>query len=153
MAEKGCVDFLAQQTITQYYREFYDTAKKTAGNDDLRAAILRMDFKKAAENYKWIKGQGANILVPYSGLMEQFDKLAGEARAQKMDAKWIRSARALSVNQTIYGDKTPAYGALENITIRARGESIRTDWWILTDAAIYDERTGFDKSKYPNFNQ
>jgi hypothetical protein len=122
-------------TVYEYFRRYYAVDEQS--NSELEQAILSLDFVGTAGNYRWIPGNGVNILVPYALQREEYDRLANQARAGKIDAAWLRAARPLAVS--LRDDhRQPILDQCEEV--RHKGEA--TGWYILLDEQAYDAALG-----------
>ena len=82
--------------ITAYYRELYDISKPEAMKKTQRLLeyVTAGSFPDIAKEYRLIKQDAINVLVPYQTLIEEFNKLNDEGNTIGLTSEWIRRAPA-----------------------------------------------------------
>ena len=125
------------------YRDFFAELYEVGGQTNQRAeenkpSVLRGikggDFLEVAQEYRLIKEDTINILVPYD--REKFNELVAEAKKMGISGEWMARARDLTV--TYYrSSKVKLDGSLENLPLRDRtgkaSEEVSDDWFSLLD--------------------
>ena len=107
---------------------------------DLVKAIEEHDFEKAEREYRFIQSAGVNVLVPYSGEKELFDKLAEEARTKGISKSWMRRAAPITV--TSYREEKLKDIAEACIMMTRYGSETVPGWYILSGKDFYDNDVG-----------
>lgn len=143
LMDNPALNILDPATVELYFRTYYATFKET--NPKLEEAIEAKDLEQTARQYHWIEGEGLNILIPYRPKIDDFDRLAEEARAGRFSATWLREARPLSVSVR-YARRIPILDHCEEV--RAKGEA--TGWYILLHSSYYDKDLGLISDGNPD---
>lgn len=133
------IDINDPDHIAEYYHELF-----TGQNHDrekLVNAIAEHDFEETEKQYRLIDNAGVNVLVPYSGMSELYDRLAQQAVTSGITRQWMKEAAPLVV--TSYRvDKLrdlfePAMLALPG------GKMVSSEcWYICPRGKFYDEKCG-----------
>ncbi len=145
LTDNPALDILEPATVEHYFRSYYAT--HTEQDEELEQAIQAKDLERTAHCYRWIEGEGLNLLVPYTERIEEFWRLAAEARAGRFSAAWLRAARALSVNVRLKR-RIPILDQCEEV--RHKEES--TGWYILNNDTYYDPALGLIDDGDPDAN-
>jgi CRISPR-associated helicase Cas3/CRISPR-associated endonuclease Cas3-HD len=118
--------------ITAYYRELYDINKPEAMQRTQRLLeyVMAGSFPDIAKEYRLIKQDAINVLVPYQPHIEAFNRLNDEGNKVGMTAEWIRRARPLTVS--IYRPKPDdtIWDSLIPVKVAGRKEREQSDWFI-----------------------
>lgn len=118
--------------ITDYYLEFYDISKPEAMKKTqiLLDYVTDGSFPDIAREYRLIKQDAINVLVPYQPLIEQFDEICDEGNKIGLTSEWIRRARPLTVS--IYRPKPDdtIWDSLIPVKVAGRKEREQNDWFI-----------------------
>lgn len=118
--------------IVEYYRKLYDISKPemSSATNDLLKYVKAGSFPDVARQYRLIKQDVINVLVPYAPLIAEFDRIRAEAEKIGLTATWIKNARKLTVNlyrpklyDTIWDSLIPVKTGRRKV----RGEG---DWFI-----------------------
>ncbi|HOA91835.1 MAG TPA: CRISPR-associated helicase Cas3' [Bacillota bacterium] len=133
-------DISDPKTIEEYYKRYFSTLNYEAMADELYSAIKSYDYPDVARRFKWIADQGINVLVPYKQCLKEYYQLAEAARSKQINAKWLKSARLLSVGAYAYKG-SDIYNYLEPVVDR---HGAYTNWFILLDESKYSEQVGLD---------
>lgn len=128
--DKMCLD--NPDFITAYYHELYDISKPEAMNRTQRLLeyVMAGSFPDIAKEYRLIKQDAINVLVPYQTLIEEFDKLCDEGNKIGLTSEWIRRARPLAVS--VYRPKPDdtIWDSLITVKIAGRKDKEQNDWFI-----------------------
>lgn len=130
------------ELIQRYYRELYDLGRPSEQAKDLMRAIKEVDFPTVAQQYRLIKQDSINVIVPYSEQPALYAELRAEASERGLTQKWIRKARPLTVS--LYRPKAdePIWGALQAVNyLRGTNDKI-TDWFIYLREEDYHPQLG-----------
>lgn len=118
--------------ITAYYRKLYDISKPEAMKKTQRLLeyVAAGSFPDIANEYRLIKQDAINVLVPYQPLIEEFDKLCDEGNKIGLTSEWIKQARQLSVS--LYRPKSDdmVWDSLIPVKVAGRKEREQNDWFI-----------------------
>jgi CRISPR-associated helicase Cas3/CRISPR-associated endonuclease Cas3-HD len=146
LAELGAegIDLDAPAVFERYYRRLYEVQDPTRyccdrTNDPLIRAICERSFPKVAQEYRLIKQDALNVLVPFEP--RSFDALAAEVRETGLTYSWIRRARPHTVSLFRPRPDSVVMNHLEPVRLaRGRGES--EEWFIYRTPEHYHERRG-----------
>lgn len=118
--------------ITAYYCELYDINKPEAMQRTQRLLeyVMAGSFPDIAKEYRLIKQDAINVLVPYQPLIEVFNRLNDEGNKVGITAEWIRRARPLTVS--IYRPKSDdtIWDSLIPVKMAGRKEREQNNWFI-----------------------
>ena len=97
------------EKIREYYRLLFDGATDKA---ELKTAIDARSFEQTAAQYKLIANTGAQVIVPYSGEQERYDRIAGQLRERGITGALLKEAASITVtcfakNLETYGEEIP----------------------------------------------
>lgn len=92
------------KNIQQYYQRFFASLK---GKSQLRDAIASRSFAETAENYKLIANAGAQVIVPYSGEREKYDRVSQALRKFGVTGALLKEAAPITV--TCFAKELAAY--------------------------------------------
>ena len=128
--------------IDRYYQELYDLGRPDEQAKELLRAIKEVDFPEVAQQYRLIKQDSINIVVPYSEQSTLYAELATEANENGLSQKWIRKARPLTVS--IYRPKAeePIWDALQPVNYLRTPQNRMTDWFIYLRKEDYRPKLG-----------
>lgn len=134
--------------ITAYYNELYDISKPEATEKSQRLLeyVIAGSFPDIAKEYRLIKQDAINVLVPYQQLMEEFGKLYDEGNKIGLTSEWIRRARPLTVG--IYRPKPDSaiWDSLIPVKVAGRGDREQNDWFIYIKNEDYHPMLGLTPS-------
>lgn len=118
--------------LTDYYRELYDISKPEAMRKTQRLLeyVTAGSFPDIAREYRLIKQDAINVLVPYQPFINKFDELNDEGNKIGLTSEWIRRARSLTVS--IYRPKPDdtIWDSLIPVKVAGRKEREQNDWFI-----------------------
>ncbi len=118
--------------ITAYYRELYDISKPEAMKKTQRLLeyVTAGSFPDIAREYRLIKQDAINVLVPYQPFINKFDELNDEGNKIGLTSEWIKRARPLSVS--LYRPKPDGaiWDSLIPVKVAGRKEREQNDWFI-----------------------
>ncbi len=97
------------EKIREYYRLLLSDASDKA---ELTRAIDARAFDETAAQYKLIANTGAQVIVPYPGEQERYDRIAGQLRERGITGLLLKEAAPITVtsfakNLGIYAEEIP----------------------------------------------
>ena len=118
--------------ITSYYRKLYDISKPEAMQKTQRLFeyITAGSFPDIANEYRLIKQDIINVLVPYQLYIEEFRKLNDDANKIGITSAWIRRARSLTVSLYRPKPEDNIWDSLITVKVAGRKEREQNDWFI-----------------------
>lgn len=138
--------------IMGYYRELYDISRPEAMGRTrrLKQYIEAGSFPDIAKEYRLVKQDAINILVPYQPCIEEFEKLLDEGNKIGLTAEWIRRARPLTIS--IYRPKPEdiIWYFLIPVKMAGRKDREQNDWFIYIKKEDYHPVLGLIPSGSPN---
>lgn len=143
LIDEGDLDIGNPDIFTRYYQRLYDLSHPETENKPLSEAIKGRDFPEIARLYRLIDQDAIQVLVPWSGRLDQFDELKRQAIEDGIDGLWMHRAQMLAVN--LYRP-VGGHAVWEACLIPAKqkrgGES--RDWFVLehSTGARYDDTLG-----------
>jgi CRISPR-associated endonuclease/helicase Cas3 len=137
------LDINAPEVFEEYYRQVYQLRDphdyEIDSRDPLISAIFRRDFPTVAREYRVIKQDAINVLVPFQ--QDAFETLAAEALNTGLTYSWIQRARPYSVSLFRSRAGRALSGHLEPIPLRS-GAGSSEDWFIYRTADHYTWERG-----------
>jgi CRISPR/Cas system-associated endonuclease/helicase Cas3 len=126
-----------------YYQRLFNLSQPQALNPDLKQAMKAGDFVEVARQYRLIKNDVINVVVPYGGSNADYDALLNEEAEPGINADWMRRAQALAVGCYRPRLGHPAWGALKPARLKFRRME-SDEWFLLNDVPgwSYDALTG-----------
>ena len=118
--------------ITSYYRELYDISKPEAMNRTQRLLdyVTAGSFPDIAREYRLIKQDAINVLVPYKPLIKEFDELCDEGNRIGFTSEWIKRSRPLSVSLYRPKPDDTVWDSLIPVKVAGKKEREQNDWFI-----------------------
>lgn len=150
----GCnnMDMNNPEFIASYYRELYNLSRPETmeRTKKLYEYIKAGSFPYVAKEYKLIKKDALNVVVPYSGCMDVFESLLDEANKIGLTSKWIKRARPISINiyRPRYDD--PIWNYLIPVKVAGKTEKEYSDWFIYIKKDDYHPMLGLVPSGAPD---
>lgn len=139
----GMMDLFDPNLYKEYDQVLYSLDEGSISNNKIIQAILERRFDVVAKEYRLIDQHTSSVLVPYDA--EMFEELSRQALQGKIDSRWERSARMISVNLYRPTDNSHVLDVLVPIpSFKGRGRDASADWYILSDPAYYDPVIGLD---------
>ena len=123
--------------VTRYYRELF---QRIPENHNLALAIRSQNYAQAEREYRLIKDDGIQVLVPYTAERESFEQLKKEALTRGVTAQWMRNAAPLCV--TVYPNEQTVRFAEQLPFAGKPGEPGFSGYWVLRRAENYCADTG-----------
>ena len=107
-------------------------------------------FPDIAKEYRLIKQDAINIVVPYGERISEFELLLDEANKIGLTAEWIKRARPLTVS--VYRPKYNdiIWESLVPVKIAARKDRENNEWFIYMKKEDYHPMLGLIPSDSPN---
>lgn len=132
------IDLMNPSDIQRYYQRLF---RKLKGSSELDSAIKAQDYALVEKNYRIIKNDGVQVLVPYEPENKMFEKLKEEALEHGLTMKWMHEAAPLCV--TVYPDDFFS-GYAEQLCFAAkRNEPAQpSGYWVLCRKENYHMDTG-----------
>ena len=128
--------------IDRYYQELYDLGRPDEQAKELLRAIKAVDFPEVAQQYRLIKQDSINIIVPYSEESKLFEELVAEASEHGLNQQWIRKARPLTVSLYRPKAEEPIWDALQPVNYLRTPQNRMTDWFIYLRKEDYHPQLG-----------
>ncbi|MEW6615185.1 MAG: CRISPR-associated helicase Cas3' [Thermodesulfobacteriota bacterium] len=130
--------------IKDYYGRLYDISKPemSKGTKELMEFVKAGSFPDVARQYRLIKQDAINVLVPYASMMTEFERLNDEADKTGLTAAWIKDARLLAVSLYRPKPDDAVWDAL--IPVKTGGRKVRGegDWFIYAVKEHYHSELG-----------
>lgn len=130
--------------IKDYYQKLYDISKPEMSKPtmELTGFVKAGSFPDVAKQYRLIKQDVINVLVPYEPMISEYNRLSDEAERIGLTSQWIRDARFLAVSlyrpkpdDTVWDVLIPVKTGVRKI----RGEG---DWFIYAVKDHYHPQLG-----------
>ena len=132
------IDLMNTSDIQRYYQKLF---WKLKGEKELSDAIQMQDYAGVEKNYRIIKNDGVQVLVPYEPENKLFEKLKEEALENGVTAKWMHEAAKLCV--TAYANDDFNCYAEQLYFAGKRNESRQpSGYWVLRRKDDYHMDTG-----------
>jgi len=130
--------------IKKYYRTLYDISKPDMSKPtkELIDFVKAGSFPDVARQYRLIKQDAINVLVPYAPMMKEFERLCNEADKIGLTTAWIRNARLLAIS--LYRPKPDDMVWDSLIPVKTGERKIRGegDWFIYAVKEHYHPQLG-----------
>jgi CRISPR-associated helicase Cas3/CRISPR-associated endonuclease Cas3-HD len=137
-------DLYNPRVIEQYYRRLYTVAAPEQLAKDLYQSIKDLSFPQVARQFRLIKNDMINIVVPFDEPI--FKELQTLAEEKGLTAKWIKQARGLSIS--LYRPKSDdvVWDSLLPVQQFKQGRySKQEDWFLVNNNKDYDKTLGYKK--------
>jgi CRISPR/Cas system-associated endonuclease/helicase Cas3 len=132
------------QVIERYYRRLYTVADPEQAAKKLQDAIQELSFPEVAREYRLIKNDMINIVVPYDE--ERFEDLKHQAEQHGLTARWIKQARGLSVSLFRPKADDVVWDGLLPVQAFKQGKYRKQEeWFIMANEQDYDKMLGYKK--------
>ena len=137
--DEKTIDLMNPGDIQRYYQRLF---QKLKGSSKLNSAIKAQDYALVEKNYRIIKNEGVQVLVPYEPENKMFEQLKGEASKHGVTAKWMHEAAPLCV--TVYPDASFSCYAEQLCFVAKRKEDPAqpSGYWVLRRIDDYHMDTG-----------
>lgn len=142
-------DLYKPEVIKKYYQRLYTVAAPEQLAKNLYDAIKELSFPQVAQQFRLIKSDMINIVVPYDKPI--FKELQALADEKGLTAKWIKQARGLSIS--LYRPKADDAiwdGLLPVQQFKQGRHSKQEDWFIVANKNDYDKTLGYKKPESLN---
>lgn len=138
-------DLYNPKVIEQYYRTLYTVAAPGQLAKGLYDAIKELCFPQVAQQFRLIKNDMINIVVPYDEQL--FKELEILAEAKGLTAQWIKKARGLSISLYRPQPVDVIWDSLLPVQQFKQGHySKQEDWFMVADNNDYDNKSlGYKK--------
>jgi len=127
----------------EYYRKLYMFKNIENMSKDLTNAIKRQDFVETSKEYRVIKQNSINVLVPYNE--DIYNQLKKDAETNGLSREWIAKARPYTIGLYRPRDKDPIWVHLDPVPIYRKKDN-RDDWFIYLEKEDYDLKKGLNPS-------
>jgi CRISPR/Cas system-associated endonuclease/helicase Cas3 len=149
LSKDADIDIYNANHIREYYRKFYQTFSQDKG--DLTKAIDTLNFEGVTNAYQLIPNKGFTVIVPYTKSLELFKEICETARTEGLSPLLMKKARTITVN--IYNKKIKDVGEqLYFKPTKAKQEKALSNWFILLDHNLYNEKTGLQLENSESLN-
>jgi hypothetical protein len=132
------VDIHSPATFYEYYRSLYDLVDPQNRNEELIEAIKGQDFSEVARQYRLIKQDAINALVPYD--RKSYGKLQKEVRRTGLTREWIVGARPYSIGIFRPRPDDPVWPYLDAVPVS--GGAASDEWFVYLNRDHYSQETG-----------
>ncbi len=137
-------DLYSPKVIEQYYRRLYTVSAPEQQAKELYQSIRELSFPQVAQQYRLIKNDMINIVVPYAP--QAFKALQALADEKGLTAQWIKQARGLSISLYRPKDDDVVWNSLLPVQQFKQGRySKQEDWFMVANNKDYDEIVGYKK--------
>ena len=129
--------------IQKYYQNVFSKLQDKAA---LTKAIREQDYRSAAREYKLIKKQGVQVIVPFLGQIDLYNMLCKELRTSGISRAAMRTAAPITVS--CYAADVPA-SIMEQLTYQNQDEGM-SDYYLLGAQAehLYQQDMGLQIADY-----
>ena len=142
-------DLYNPKVIERYYRRLYTVAAPGQSAKDLYQSIAELSFPDVARQFRLIKNDMINIVVPFDPqLFKDLQTLADE---KGLTAQWIKMARGLSIS--LYRPKPDdvVWDSLLPVQQFKQGRySKQEDWFMVNNDKDYNKTLGYKKPESLN---
>lgn len=138
------IDIHDPESIRRYYRQLLGAFRGDKKSRALETALAERDFLAVSRQYRLIEQKGIQIIVPYEGQKELYDRLRSEALETGLTKSMLRMAAPLTV--TCY-DRELAEQVCEPLFLAGKGrpETRENPYYVLLSGQedCYDKKMGF----------
>ena len=136
--DEKTIDLMNPSDIQRYYQQLF---RRLKGADKLNEAIKAQDYAGVEKNYRIIKNDGVQVLVPYEPENNRFEQLKTDALEHGVTAEWMRKAAPLCV--TVYANDDFNRYAEQLYFAGKRNETMQpSGYWVLRRKEDYHMDTG-----------
>ena len=136
---RHAIDINDPRHIAEYYRELFSGMPRD--REKLVRAIAEHDFEEAEKQYRLIDNAGVNVLVPYQGMPELYDRLARQAVMSGINKQWMKEAAPISVT-SYRADKLRDLFEPAVIMLPGGKRVCSESWYICPKGRFYDDKCG-----------
>jgi CRISPR-associated endonuclease/helicase Cas3 len=141
---KGQFDPYNPEVIQRYYQRLYTVADPEQSAKYLNTAIRDLNFPQVASEYRLIKNDMINVVVPFDAA--RFEGLRTQAEKQGLTASWIKQARGLSIGLFRPKPDDVVWDSLLPVQQFKQGRhQQQEDWFIVANYGDYDDKLGYKK--------
>lgn len=133
------IDINNTEHIAEYYRELF--RGQSHDRNKLVNAISEYDFEEVEKQYRLIDHAGVNVLVPYSGMEELYDRLAKQAVTSGITKQWMKEAAPITVT-SYRADKLCDLFEQAVLTLSSGRRVSSGNWYICPKGKFYNEKSG-----------
>ncbi len=138
------IDINNPEHMREYYKYLYQQFNQD--KEELTNAINHLDYEKVSSEYKLIPNKGNTVIVPYIGRIVLFKEICEQIRAEGLSPSVMKKAQPITV--TVFGNKIADIAEQLNFKSTRRGmKGGKSNWYILLDDSLYDEKTGLKITK------
>ncbi|MBD3169940.1 MAG: CRISPR-associated helicase Cas3' [candidate division Zixibacteria bacterium] len=133
------------ELFEEYFKTLYSFNKLEDKNKELLEAIKLLNFENTAKEYKLIRANTINVIVPYNtDKTDIYQQLKIEAQSNGVKRDWIKKARPYAVSIYMPRDDDPIRNYLEPAHPDYIKRYKMTDerWFFYTDASHYNDLKG-----------
>jgi len=141
----GDLDIGDPRMFRIYYRRLYDLSDPANQSPELAQAIDGLDFAEIARLYRLIETNAIQVLVPWSGKRQEFERLRSVAEREGISTGWIRGARGIAVSVYRTQDGPPAWAIPAKLRrCGVSGVSGESNEWFILEGEYYDNALGLN---------
>ena len=142
-------DLYNPEVIRQYYQRLYTVAAPEQLSKDLYQSIKDLSFPQVAKQFRLIKNDMINIVVPFDEQI--YEELQNLAEENGLTAKWIKKARGLSISLYRPKPEDVIWDSLLPVMQFKQGRySKQEDWFMVNNDKDYDKTLGYKKPESLN---
>ena len=142
-------DLYNPEVIKKYYQRLYTVAAPEQLAKDLYQSIKELSFPQVAQQFRLIKNDMINIVVPFDGRL--FKDLETLAEAKGLTSQWIKKARGLSISLFRPKSDDVVWDSLLPVQqFKQRRYSKQEDWFMVNNNKDYDKTLGYKKPESLN---
>ena len=142
-------DLYNPEVIKQYYQRLYIVAAPEQLAKDLYQSIKDLSFPHVAQQFRLIKNDMINIVVPFDEQI--FEELQRFAEEKGLTAKWIKKARGLSISLYRPKPEDVVWDSLLPVMQFKQGRYRKQeDWFMVNNDKDYDKTLGYKKPESLN---
>jgi CRISPR-associated helicase Cas3/CRISPR-associated endonuclease Cas3-HD len=132
------------KVIRQYYQRLYTVAAPEKSAKELYQSIKDLSFPQVARQFRLIKNDMINIVVPYDHQI--FTELQTLAEENGLTAQWIKKARGLSIGLYRPQSDDVVWDSLLPVQQFKQGRySKQEDWFMVNNTTDYNKTLGYKK--------
>lgn len=148
LAQTGELEIGSPETYRRYYRALYNANDPASQSPELAQALQAMDFAQVAKLYRLIEQGAIQVLVPWAGRRDEFERLRAEAEKNGISADWMRRAQGLAVSVYRSADRPPLWAIPAKLRWNNKSGGVSDEWFIL-EGDYYDETIGLNPPDGP----
>jgi CRISPR-associated endonuclease/helicase Cas3 len=140
----GGMDLNDPNFITRYYQSLYDLTEAHRGtqSDSLYDSMRNGSFVDMASQYRLIKQDSINVLVPYAEELGLYRQLVDMAEQEGLKREWIVKARPLCISLWRPKSDDAIWNWLTEVPLHGRSKERQEEWFIYLNEGHYHPALG-----------